>query len=214
MFKSLISDATATYVRWEESNKCDQTAGIKMKDLNGFVNFVKSDFHFPSKDLSDQIGATIKDLAKKCDTKGLTSTVYGDLDDKTKMCGIVHCIKDTDGTVTVSYAIKTLRTEKARKSVLPDIKSVPYTRDQQGVDSEMKAFLRSTEDLLKTEAGVDLSRLAGSAEESPARQVRHTTYILCSASSSFNLLSAAKPTHLQTPQNLNAHICSVGVPGS
>lgn len=103
------------------------------------------------------MGKTLLTLSKTCDSKGLSSVVYGDLDAKTKMCGIIHCITNADDTVNVSYALKTLRTETLRTDVDVGIKSVPFEADQQksNLDSETSNILKSTEELLIAN-GVDL----------------------------------------------------------
>ena len=156
--KNIIAGPPARFIHWEETNKWDKAEGLKKKDLEDFVSLAKQDFDFPSSNLSDQMGNTLLELSKNCGRKGLSSIVHGDLDEKTKMCGIVHCIKNADGTVDVSYAVKTLRTETLRTDVDVGIKSVPFAPDQQksNLDSETSNFVKSIEELLKARAGVDL----------------------------------------------------------
>jgi len=151
------SAGPSKFLNWEETNRSQQTTGIEKTNLPTFVAYVKDDFSFPSKDLSDQFCKTILELANSCDERGLASEVYGDLDSQTKMCAVVHCIQDGSDTVSVSYAVKTLKTTVAR-DVQPGLTSALVNNHQDGPDEETRDFLKQTEELLKNDTGVDIRR--------------------------------------------------------
>ena len=83
----------------------------------------------------------------------MASKLYGDLDSQTKMCAVVHCIQDGRDTVAVSYAVKTLKTTVAR-----DVRPQLTDTTKEEPDEETRDFLQQTEELLKNDTGVDISR--------------------------------------------------------
>ena len=107
--------------KWNEAARSDSTTGILRENLPKFFEIVKKSGDFPKK-LSYQFTKTLEQLANDCDTRGLTSTVHGELDEKTSMFCLFHCVEAEDGTVTVSYTVHTLSAELAREGLnqLPD----------------------------------------------------------------------------------------------
>ena len=54
-------------------------------------------------------------LFNGCDSKGSTTKVYGDLDNKTVLLANIHCILDQNNSITVTYAVNTLSTDLPRE---------------------------------------------------------------------------------------------------
>ena len=81
-----------------------------------FFELVNKSGDFPKK-LSDPFTKTLEQLANDCDTRGLTSAVHGELDERTSLFCLFHCVEAEDGTVTVSYTVHTLAAELAREGL-------------------------------------------------------------------------------------------------
>ena len=100
----------------------------------------------------------MKQLAHECDSRGLISTVQGDIDENTALYGLFHCIKAGDGTVTVTYAIHRLFTETKRKGILPNIQAFHGIK---GIEAEKYPETNNSLMLLATselgKLGVDTS---------------------------------------------------------
>ena len=163
-YENSVPSGPPKFLNWKETNRSQQTTGIEKTNLPTFVAYIKDDFSFPSKDLSDQFCDTILKLAKTCDGRGLASEVYGDLDSHTKMCAVVHCIQDGSDTVSVSYAVKTLKT-KVDRDVKPGLAWHGLTltpalvnTNRNEPDEETRTFLKQTQELLMNDTGVDIRR--------------------------------------------------------
>ena len=96
----------------------DRNVGIPRKQIPKFMTIVKKDFSFASNAIAERFAATFEDLAIKCDSRGLSSTVHGELDERTSFFGIFHCIEEADDKVTVSYIVRTISKENG---ILPKI---------------------------------------------------------------------------------------------
>lgn len=105
---------------WEETKVSDATKGIPPRHLNEFIASLKHSFHFLNQDLLEKFSKTIEQLALDCDDRGLTSTIYGDLDKRTCINAFIHCVKGDDDSVSVYYTVHTLSFQRARKWVMPD----------------------------------------------------------------------------------------------
>ena len=83
--------------------------------------------NLPTKNMSDLFFSNLKTMAEECDERGLTSTVCGDLDAKTAVYGIFHCVRGSNETVTFTYTINTLSTQIKRKlqSEIPKVHILP-----------------------------------------------------------------------------------------
>ena len=81
-----------------------------------------------------QFTRTLKELATSTacgpPSSRSTSTVYGDLDEKTSLFGLFHCSKAPDETLTISYAISTLATQMSRKGVIAGIQGESFKMSQ------------------------------------------------------------------------------------
>ena len=108
--------------KWKETLLSKSCTGLEPKKLPDYLNLIKSDFSITGQNLTNQFVATITKLAEECGTRGQASTIYGDLDEKTALYGLFHCIQDSVGTLSVSYAIHTLSVKMARTGVQPQIK--------------------------------------------------------------------------------------------
>ena len=95
-----------------------------MKNAPDFIKLLRSSFGFPSEHMADKFCENVKNMVSDCDERGLTSTVYGDLDEKTALYGLFHCKKRRDGMVSVFYAIHELSVELARPGIRPDIQVI------------------------------------------------------------------------------------------
>jgi len=133
--------------KWKETLLSKCCTGLDRKRLPDYLDLIKSDFSITSEELTNQLVTTITKLAKECGTRGQASTIYGDLDEKTALYGLFHCIQESDGTLSVSYAIHTLSAEMARTGVQPQIKC------ELGVQEEGSLGWGSTPRYLTEESG-------------------------------------------------------------
>ena len=108
--------------KWVRSIRSDHSAGLNRHDLPEFLRLIKTSLNLPSEYLSEGIICTIHELATNCGPRGLTSTVYGDLNENTAFFGLFHCAEAEDGTIAISFATLKLFTEQARAKVLPAVK--------------------------------------------------------------------------------------------
>ena len=108
--------------KWVRSIKSDHSAGLNRDDLPEFFRLIKTSLNLPSEFLSEGIIFNVQELATNCGPRGLTSTVYGNLNENTAFYGLFHCAEAEDGTIAISFATHKLFTEQARSKVLPAVK--------------------------------------------------------------------------------------------
>ena len=103
---------------WEETKLSHHNIGIPRMCLNEFLKDFKQSFHLSNEKLLETFTQTIKQLFLDCDISGQTSTIWGDLDEKTKIYALIHCVRDDeDDTVSVYYTVHTASCKLARKNV-------------------------------------------------------------------------------------------------
>jgi len=137
----------------------DATTGVKREDIPLFLEMLKESVNLPSPSLSNKFGQILQQLTTDCKSGGLTSTVYGNLDRKTAMYGLFHCVKEPEDTLSVFYTIHTLSTEFERDNVQTDLLT------ERGFMEEVQLGKETTENYLATSAakellelGIDISR--------------------------------------------------------
>lgn len=108
-------------ISWEETKINDHTVGIPMEHLNDFISSSRESFHFSNQDLFEKFSQTIRQLSLECDTRGLTSTVFGDLDAKTKIYALIHCVREDDDLLSVFYTVHISSCKLARKNVTSNL---------------------------------------------------------------------------------------------
>ena len=101
---------------WNEKSKADQTS-IQFEKLADFIHSLEYSFKFFNHDLRDPFSKTIYELANGCDERGLSSTVYGDLDSKTSVLGVFHCAREENGKLSIFYTVHFLSFELERENV-------------------------------------------------------------------------------------------------
>ena len=82
--------------KWDEVRVTDATTGVKREDIPLFLEMLKESVNLPSPSLSNKFGQILQQLTTDCKSGGLTSTVYGNLDRKTAMYGLFHCVKEPE----------------------------------------------------------------------------------------------------------------------
>ena len=153
----LYTPGPQRFLKWVETNRSQRTTGIPKDRLPDYVEEIKDDFSLSAQNLGDHfLRDTVVQLANDCGRRGLATKLYGDVDNQTKVCAVVHCIQDGRDTVTVSYAVKSLKTVEFREGVRPRITDTRSTKEQP--DQETSDFLKQTEEMLKNDTGVDISR--------------------------------------------------------
>lgn len=114
-----------TVEKWKETTLSDRTTGIPRGKLREFLELVKGSFDFSDAKRSEQFFNTIMEVTENeqnnTNGKGTTATLYGDLDEKTALYGIFHCISASDDTFSIAYSIHTLSTQMTRTDVQSDI---------------------------------------------------------------------------------------------
>ena len=159
---------------WSECIQSNQTKNIPLRNLDDHIRNISCTFQFPARDLTNECASIIKDLATKCDSRGLTSTIYGDLDKKTKVFGLFHCLLEEDGTVSVSYAIHTVALKVAKQQVQRELSiktDVQKDELQQQIANDTLA-----KSAMKTilEMGLDL-KMSFQGKEKPLTNIIITT---------------------------------------
>ena len=109
-------------IKWSQSISSDCSVGVKRDDLPGVIRLIKDSLNLPDPKLSEGIATTLQEIAMNCGKRGLSSTVYGDINATTAFFGLFHCLEDEDGTVTVSFVTHTLFTTQVRTHILPHVK--------------------------------------------------------------------------------------------
>ena len=71
---------------WEETKLSHHNIGIPRMCLNEFLKDFKQSFHLSNDKLLETFTQTIKQLFLDCDISGHTSTIWGDLDEKSVIC--------------------------------------------------------------------------------------------------------------------------------
>ena len=138
--------------KWDESRVTDSTSGIKREDVPQFLEMLKESMDFPSPNLSAEFGRILQQMTDGCNHKGLTSTIYGNLDQKTALYGLFHCSRnESEDTLSVSYTIHTLSTEFERRNVVPGL------RTERGFKEEVQLGRETTENYLATSAAKELA---------------------------------------------------------
>lgn len=122
LFKYFIS-GDEQVIRWNEFADTDQMRGLPHKNIPAYINSLRKSLHLPSKNLVDKVCETIFNLAHDCDSRGLSSTISGDIDEKTAIYALLHCVRESDGTLTVTYTIRTLTVLVARQNIQPGIRA-------------------------------------------------------------------------------------------
>ena len=110
-------------IHWNEFADTDQMRGLPEKNITVYINSLRRSLHLPSKNLVDKVCETIYNLAHDCDSRGLSSTISGDVDEKTVIYALLHCVRESDGTLTVTYTIRTLTATVARLNTQSEIKA-------------------------------------------------------------------------------------------
>ena len=142
---------------WKECIKRNQTRKIPVKKLDDYIKNLRYAFQFPARDLTNECSKIIKDLATTCNARGLTSTIHGDLDEKTRVYGVFHCLLEDDGTVSVFYAVHTLALEVARQRIQPELRVITdVQKDELEHQIASQSLARSATKTL-SEMGVDLN---------------------------------------------------------
>ena len=108
-------------MEWEETVESNHTTGIHPKDLDEILKLEGDSFNLTNAEMFAQLTRTLKDLATSTvrgpPSSCSTSTVYGDLDEKTSLFGLFHVSKARDGKLTISYAISTLAAQMSRRGI-------------------------------------------------------------------------------------------------
>ena len=154
---------------WNEKVKSNQTRGINLRKLPKFIQSLEYSFKFSNFDLREKFSNIINELANGCDERGLTSTVYGDLDSKTSIFGLFHCAREEHGTLSVFYTVHFLSFDLARDNINLELQTQPGvfvdSKDQRammarsavrvlhgmGVDLDLPPVAFSAEGIFKTE---------------------------------------------------------------
>ena len=139
--------------KWVRSLRSDHSAGLNREDLPEFLRLIKTSLNLPSEYLSEGIIFNIQEIATNCGPRGLTSTVYGDLNDNTAFYGLFHCAEAEDGTIAISFATHKLYTDQARPKVLPAVKV------QQGIQEDVTLGTGWTADNMAGPAIEELRRM-------------------------------------------------------
>ena len=108
----------------------NRSTGIQRQNLHHFIQLLKREFPFPTENLANEFTDNLENLAKSCDHRGLTSTVFGHLDTKSSLYGIFHCVQESEGSVSVSYAFHTIEAEMATQGIKASIKSMLGVQEQ------------------------------------------------------------------------------------
>ena len=142
---------------WNEKSKSDHTRGICFEKLPEFIQSLEHSFKFAKYDLWDKFSNTINELANGCDERGLTSTVYGDLDSKTSIFGLFHCAREKHGTLSVFYTVHFLSFELERDEVYLELQTQPgvFVDDRTGKDQ--RAMMARSAIRVLHGMGVDLN---------------------------------------------------------
>ena len=104
----------------------NRSTGIQIQNLHHFIQLLKTEFPFPTENIANEFTDNLENLAKSCDHRGLTSTVFGHLDTKSSLYGIFHC----EGSVSVSYAFHTIEAEMETNGIKASIKSMLGVQEQ------------------------------------------------------------------------------------
>ena len=142
--------------KWNETRVTDSTSGIKREDVPQFLEMMKESMGFPSPHLSAEFGRILQQMTSDCNNhkKGLTSTIYGNLDQKTALYGLFHCNRnETEDTLSVFYTVHTLSTEFERRSVQPGLQA------EEGFKEEVQLGRETTENYLATSAAKELAEM-------------------------------------------------------
>jgi len=88
-----------------------------MENLNEFIKTNKN--NLPTK-YQAEFSNEIKTLAKDCTEEGLTSTIQ-DNSDKSSIYALLHCVKEHDGSVSISYAIHNMKLKTTKKKPVTEL---------------------------------------------------------------------------------------------
>jgi len=118
---------------WKEKKHIKTNSGIDRANLEEYLKTLEPNFRFLPNDLANKFTSELGKLASECDRSGSTSTIYGDLDEKTGLYGLFHCIEDERGRLTISYAITTLSAEFAQPTA-PGLQVIQGVQDPLSLD--------------------------------------------------------------------------------
>ena len=121
IFSAMFKMPEVNVNKWKECIISNQIRKIPPVNLDDFIRTLQYTFQFPARDLTSECAKTIKDLARDCDQRGLSSSISGHLDRKTEVYGLIHCLLEEDGTLSVFYAFHTLTLELSMKQIEPEI---------------------------------------------------------------------------------------------
>ena len=159
-----------------------------MKDVPEFLEMLKESMNFPSPPLSAEFSNILKQMTDECinTKKDVTSTIYGNLDQKTALYGIVHCKCDKiEDTLSVFYTIHTLSTEFEGRNVQPSLWAEEGFKEEVQLDTTYNYIATAAAKEL-ADIGIDIRNLQPSlqAEEGFKEEVQLETtdnYIATSA---------------------------------
>ena len=142
IFSAMFKMPEVNVNKWRECIISNQIRKIPLVNLDDFIRTLQYTFQFPARDLTSECAKTIKDLARDCDQRGLSSSISGHLDRKTEAYGLFHCLLEEDGTLSVFYAFHTLTLELSMKQIEPEIWIQSDVRLQMQVFLVRNAYFR------------------------------------------------------------------------
>lgn len=151
-FPSFLQSQTKVN-HWKESMTSDHSMGIRRQDLHPLIQLLGKQFSFPTEKQAEEFTKNLEDLAVSCKSKGITSTIYGDLDEKVSLFGFFHFVEESDGLVSMSYAVHTLEAEMATPGITSRIINL------QGVHDNLSLTSDRTSDYLANSALEELRKM-------------------------------------------------------
>jgi len=94
--------------KWEEKFLTDSTEGIPVENVKDYISDVGDTLMLKDKEMIKMVSQKIKNLTDHCTEHGLFDRVKGTIEGNTSMYGIVFAFKDSDGTITIKYAVHKL----------------------------------------------------------------------------------------------------------
>ena len=151
---------------WKERVLSDVTKGIPLENLPDYIDYLGDTLAIKDRNMVAKFADTIKELANECTNKGLSSTITGKTGE-TFMYALFHCVKEGDGSVSITYAVHNIALEMQKKTLVSEH---PY--GSLSTEVEVEPPIKDMENYQKNKASDMLRKLGVDLDSTTGRQMK------------------------------------------